>query len=475
MDDVFSQLNQLKLSIHKTNGGLGFKDLSAFNLAMLGKQGWKFLTEPQSLVSRIFKARHFPSKSYLDATVGHNPSFVWRSILRAGFIVRGGARWTIGSGADIPILDAPWLSHGDCIDGNIIGSHYIRDFKVQSLLSDHRKGWNVPLIRQVFSNDVADRILNTPLFKQVQHDHLIWKAENNGCYLVKSVYRLCVEELIDVSHLRRPGNWKDIWRLKVPPKIKHLLWLMCRGCLPTRIRLQDKCVSCPTMCASCNSNHEDLNNIFFECPFAIQVWKSAGMWFDVQHAAMQTDSAVEAIFYLLRNLSVKLNQRFAALCWSLRKHRNLKIWEDVTEISAAVVDRAWVLIDDWQEANAPQPNVHSAAVQQRMSQQVAGQQLPSVMVQQTMLQQHNAHISTAVQQWKPPSLGRFKCNVDTAFLEQFQRTGIGVCLRDDTGTFRRQANAAAHALAGEVISLSSPTIYYVIPSCIESIIINEML
>lgn len=76
-----------KLSMYKVHGGMGFKDLSAFNLAMLGKQGWKFLTEPNSLVSRIFKARYFPSKSYLTATIGHNPSFVWRSILRAHLIV----------------------------------------------------------------------------------------------------------------------------------------------------------------------------------------------------------------------------------------------------------------------------------------------------------------------------------------------------------------------------------------------------
>ena len=40
---------------------------------------------------------------------------------------------------------------------------------------------------------------------------------------------------------------------------------------------------------------------------------------------------------------------------------------------------------------------------------------------------------------------------------------------------RRQANAAAHALAREVTSLASPIIYYVIPCCIETIIINEML
>jgi len=40
---------------------------------------------------------------------------------------------------------------------------------------------------------------------------------------------------------------------------------------------------------------------------------------------------------------------------------------------------------------------------------------------------------------------------------------------------RRQANSAAHALARKAIYLASPTTYYVIPSCIEHIIINEML
>jgi hypothetical protein len=83
-----------KLSMHKTHCSMGFKDLSAFNLSMLGKQGWKFFTEPNSLVCRIFKARYFPTKSFLNVSIGHSPSYVWSSILRARFIVRGGARWT---------------------------------------------------------------------------------------------------------------------------------------------------------------------------------------------------------------------------------------------------------------------------------------------------------------------------------------------------------------------------------------------
>jgi len=144
---------------------------------------------------------------------------------------------------------------------------------------------------------------------------------------------------------------------------------MCRGCLPTRVRLQDKGVSCPTRRASCSSEHEDLNHILFECPFAIQVWNSAGIWHAVQDAVLNNNSAVDAIFHLFQNLPTHLQQRFAALCWSLWKHRNLKIWEDVNELSATVVDRACTVLEDWQEANKNLPCTRL---------QRAGQQAPSV-------------------------------------------------------------------------------------------------
>jgi hypothetical protein len=67
----------------------------------------------------IFKGQYFPNHSYLTANLGHNPSYVWRTILRARFIVRGGSRWCIGPSNSIPILDEPWLLNGECIDGHI--------------------------------------------------------------------------------------------------------------------------------------------------------------------------------------------------------------------------------------------------------------------------------------------------------------------------------------------------------------------
>jgi len=128
-----------KLSAPKMHARMGFKDLIAFNLAMLGKQGWKFITDSDSLVARIFKAHYFPSGSYLTTKIGHNPSYVWRSTKRAKFVVRGGARWSIGSGASISIRNEPWLPNGECIRSDIPGAHLVQNFTIKSLMNMYDK------------------------------------------------------------------------------------------------------------------------------------------------------------------------------------------------------------------------------------------------------------------------------------------------------------------------------------------------
>ncbi|KEH22391.1 hypothetical protein MTR_7g446150 [Medicago truncatula] len=80
---------------------------------MLGKQGYKFHTKTDCLVSKLFKERYFPRNDYFRAKLGHNPSFEWHSIFSARQLVR----LKIGNGLKIPIFDAPWLKDGSCISG----------------------------------------------------------------------------------------------------------------------------------------------------------------------------------------------------------------------------------------------------------------------------------------------------------------------------------------------------------------------
>lgn len=57
----------LMLSISNDYRGMVFCDLSKFNIALLAKQGWRFLTKPKSLVARIFKAKYFSNVDFLGA------------------------------------------------------------------------------------------------------------------------------------------------------------------------------------------------------------------------------------------------------------------------------------------------------------------------------------------------------------------------------------------------------------------------
>ncbi|KAM2832420.1 hypothetical protein COP1_032373 [Malus domestica] len=60
-------LNWSVLCKSKQEGGLGFRDLYAFNLALLAKQAWHFLHNPEALVYRVFKARYFLATDFLEA------------------------------------------------------------------------------------------------------------------------------------------------------------------------------------------------------------------------------------------------------------------------------------------------------------------------------------------------------------------------------------------------------------------------
>ena len=92
-----------KMCKSKFHGGMGFQDLQAFNLAMLAKQGWQILTNPNFIMARVFKARYFPHDNILSSKKGRSPSYAWRSIHNSLEVIRKGARWRVGNGHKIHI------------------------------------------------------------------------------------------------------------------------------------------------------------------------------------------------------------------------------------------------------------------------------------------------------------------------------------------------------------------------------------
>ena len=93
----------------KSEGGLGFRDIYAFNLEMLAKQSWRLIQDPDSLCSRILKAKYFPSSSCLKAWQKDVISYTWRSILKGIVVLKEGMICRIGDGEGIDMWKDPWL------------------------------------------------------------------------------------------------------------------------------------------------------------------------------------------------------------------------------------------------------------------------------------------------------------------------------------------------------------------------------
>lgn len=123
----------------KEAGGLGFKRLREFNIAMLAKQAWRIVNETNPLVTCIMRARYFPNSNFLDAKMGSNPSYVWRSLMEAQDIVRQGFRKRIGNGESTGIWQVPWLL---CSENGYLTTDMpeeLKEARVEGLIDENRK------------------------------------------------------------------------------------------------------------------------------------------------------------------------------------------------------------------------------------------------------------------------------------------------------------------------------------------------
>ena len=87
-----------RMSLPKKGGGMRFRDIEKFNDALLGKQVWRILTKPNSLMARVLKGRYFPSSSILTARETKQSSYIWKSLLHGRDLITKGVCFVIGSG-----------------------------------------------------------------------------------------------------------------------------------------------------------------------------------------------------------------------------------------------------------------------------------------------------------------------------------------------------------------------------------------
>ncbi|KAK2427871.1 hypothetical protein QL285_026426 [Trifolium repens] len=129
-------------------------------------------------------------------------SFWWG---HSGTHNKAGTRWRIGSGIDVSLLNENWLYDASSLSVQDTKASLAATLSVADVIMPDEKSWNLPLISSLFEPNSVQKIVRTPLYSSVTDDKRIWHKEKDGMYSVKSAYRLCVQDLLDTSHLKMNG------------------------------------------------------------------------------------------------------------------------------------------------------------------------------------------------------------------------------------------------------------------------------
>lgn len=266
-----------RLSLPKSHGGIGFKDVQCFNQSLLAKQAWRIIHEKESLLFQVFKNMYFLNTDFLNATKGTRPSYAWRSILHGRDLLTQGLRTVIGNGEQTSVWIDKWIFDGT--NRRPMNKPALIDItlKVSQLIDPVSRNWNLNMLRDLFPwKDIHIILKPRPLASR--EDSFCWALTVNGLYTVKSGYDLISRQVHHELYQDAEANpslnplFISIWNLQTAPKIKVFLWKVLKGAVAVEQRLRTRGIKATDGCLMCGEDQETINHILFQCPLARQVW-----------------------------------------------------------------------------------------------------------------------------------------------------------------------------------------------------------
>ena len=116
------------------------------------------------------------------------------------------------------------------------------DAQVSVLIDREQCCWLQEAIDNIFLLHKADVIKSILLSHRDCEDKLFWPHSLKGTYSVRLGYRVLMEE--DLKESPSPSDliptkriWKGIWNLRVPNRVKTLLWSVGSDSLPSKANL----------------------------------------------------------------------------------------------------------------------------------------------------------------------------------------------------------------------------------------------
>lgn len=193
------------------------------------------------------------------------PSNVWRGIVNAREWILKGICFQVGDVSNINIWNDSWvpgLAERVPRPREWVFSKVIS--KVADLKDGDGVGWNVELVKSLFTEEVANYILNVSWSNFVCKDKLLWQG-----------IRVCgfsVGRCLEMNKTSSVGAidvvWEKLWKFNIHARLNIFMWRMLAGVLLSRDVIVHRIGAGEASCAICGAKMKSLFHLFKECPEA---------------------------------------------------------------------------------------------------------------------------------------------------------------------------------------------------------------
>jgi ribonuclease HI len=319
-------------------GGLGFRDLELFNLALLARQGWWMLQHPDTLSARMLKAIYFPDGDFMQAELGSHPSKVWRAILEGREVLAAGLIRRIGTGMETNAWEDNWLPRDGAMRP-FASRMPVPPQKVADYIDQVTRQWDRQKLNTFFQPVDVQVIMNIPVSTRVQSDFWAWHYDKKGIFSVRSAYRMLssikerreawlYETASTSDHAGLQKSWARLWQVKVPAKVKTFLWRLARHSLPTGDLLHHRHIAQSSSCGICGAE-DSWRHSLIDCTMARCVWALADEELGEHVCQMQEGEARSWLFSMFQSLPHEQLTRLCVTLWAIWHARRKAIHEGV--------------------------------------------------------------------------------------------------------------------------------------------------
>nr|POE62567.1 putative ribonuclease h protein [Quercus suber] len=254
------------------------------------------------------------------------------------------------------------------------------------------------LVDAMFLPFEAQRIKGIPICVTNQDDCMAWPKCKTGSYSVKSGYQLlCESEAKEVPSGSSDEGvkhfWKNIWRLKVPNKVRIFLWRACSSALPTKVGLYKRKIVDSVTCDQCLKRIENEVHAVWGCDCIQMVWAAPFATVRTKHPSVENMcDLVSCVHEETGEL-----EKFAMVAWA--------IWQWRNKLRS-------------KEASTPVHKIFQSAMSLLAEIQL---KKPKLITQGLASPSH----------WQPPPQNSVKANFDGAVFGDFNEARIGGFLGED--------------------------------------------